>query len=242
MYAITATLVVIAILALTVLSIQPFNHPTSSTSVSSSNAPSFQVLKTNVIVSSAIGCMVLEGIGHTCPTVTTDPFTTPANLKGVELITYQGTDYYAGNLSGFGSSGVWWSNSSIFCVSPQYGSYAACPVNESLPSVSWCSTAASQEDLLSGFRIGVQFDGSWNATAIGYSNSTANRAVDRCYWGNGSGWILVDNWNPNGGAILDLTVQKMDASSGNLTVTENGHVESTVAPYGAVTISQTLVP
>jgi hypothetical protein len=92
------------------------------------------------------------------------------------------------------------------------------------------------------FRINVEYNGPWNATAIGYSNTTANQAFQRCYYGNGDGWILISDWNPSGGAILSLTVQKGDASSGNLTAIGNGQVKSTVAPYGAVTISITAVP
>ncbi|MGD0330243.1 MAG: hypothetical protein ABSB40_07310 [Nitrososphaeria archaeon] len=105
-----------------------------------------------------------------------------------------------------------------------------------------CSPAATQENPLMTFRINVEYNGPWNATAIGYSNTTANQAFQRCYYGNGDGWILISDWNPSGGAILSLTVQKGDASSGNLTAIGNGQVKSTVAPYGAVTISITAVP
>lgn len=253
LYAIVTTGVVVAILALTVVSFQPSNQPSPNRSSvsSSSNESSFQVLKTNVIVNSAVECMVYEGIGHTCPTVTSDPFTTPSSFKGVELIAYQGTEYYAGDLSGLGgfSNGVsttpypsvWFTNSTIFCMSPS-SSYPTCPVAESLPSVSWCSPAANQENPLLTFRINIQYDGAWNGTAVGYSNSTANQSFDYCYWGNGNGWILIEAWNPSGGAILNLTVQKMDASNGNLTAIGNGQVKSTVAPYGAVTVSQTAIP
>jgi hypothetical protein len=250
LYAIVATLVAVAILALAALSSQPSSQTTSNPSTS--NASSFLVVKTNAIVSYAVECMVLEGIGHTCPTVTTNPLTTPSSFKGVEVIAYEGRDYYAGDLSGIGSfvTGVstvpypvvWFTNSSIFCASPLFGKYATCPVNESLPSVSWCSTASNQENPLLTFRISVEYNGTWNATAIGYSNSTANRAIDRCYWGNGNGWVLIEDWNPNGSAILNLTVQKADAGNGNLTVIGGGQVKSTVAPFGAVTISQTAVP
>jgi hypothetical protein len=92
------------------------------------------------------------------------------------------------------------------------------------------------------FRIKVEYAGSWNATAIGYSNMTASEAFLKCYFGNGDGWILISDWNPNGPAILSLTVQKMDASSDNLTAIGMGQVRSAVAPYGAVTISLTAVP
>jgi len=149
---IIAVIAVVAILAFTALSFQPSNQSTSNTSsVSTSNTPSFQVLRTNVTVPYDAGCMVLEQIGHTCPTVTANPETSNSSLRGLELISYQGTDYYAGCFGkgpcGNGSyfngvstvpyPNVWFTNSTIFCVSPLYGNYATCPVNESLPSVYW---------------------------------------------------------------------------------------------------------
>ena len=88
----------------------------------------------------------------------------------------------------------------------------------------------------------MEYNGSWKAIADGYSNSTANQAFLTCYSGNGSGWILIGDWNPNGYAILYLTVQKMDPSIGNLTVLGDGQERSTVVPYGAATISLTAVP
>src|SRR5450759_679897 len=94
---------VFAVLGLTVLSSAPSKQPTSNpASVSSSNTSSFKILETNVSLTDAVGCMVLEYIGHTCPTVMSNPFTTPSAFNGVELISYQGTDYYAGNFSGIG--------------------------------------------------------------------------------------------------------------------------------------------
>jgi hypothetical protein len=105
-----------------------------------------------------------------------------------------------------------------------------------------CSPAASQQNPLMTFTIDVEYNGPWNATAIGYSNGTANQAFLRCYAGDGSGWILISDWNPNGGAILNRTIQKMDATGGNLTAAGNGQVRSTIAPYGVVRMSLTAVP
>jgi len=128
--------------------------PSTSTSVciyAGGAALSFQVLKTNVTVPYGTGCMVLEGIGHTCPTTTASAGTSASTIRDVELAAYQGIDYYAGNFSEgpygpgsyvdgqltFTSTDVWFTNSTIFCASPLYGSYATCPVDEPLPSVSW---------------------------------------------------------------------------------------------------------
>jgi hypothetical protein len=116
---------------------------------STSTASSWQVLKTNVTVSYDTQCMVLYAVGHGCPTMNAN--TNASSLRGVELVAYQGTDYYAGNFSegpygpGPYSNGrpviayhnVLFTNSTIFCVSPSYGDYVVCPYPEPLPIVSW---------------------------------------------------------------------------------------------------------
>jgi hypothetical protein len=79
---------------------------------------------------------------------------------------------------------------------------------------STCSPAANQENPLMTFRIHVEYNGPWNATAIGYSNTAANQAFLKCYSSKGNGWILISDWISTGGAILNLTVQKMDVGSG----------------------------
>ena len=103
----------------------------------------FQVLETNVTVSYDAECLVLQDIGHTCPTVSVgDTGSSASWMRGVELVAFQATDYYAGNFSAgftgpYVSHDVWFTNSTIFCVTPLLGNYATCPVDEPLPSVSW---------------------------------------------------------------------------------------------------------
>jgi hypothetical protein len=132
---------VIALLVVGLLSFQPSNQQTSNTS-SSSNSSSFQLLKINEIVPYDAECNVLGGIGHSCPT--RSAYTNASSLREVELVAYQGTDYYAGNFSvgPFSAPSVTYlevlfTNSTIFCISPPYSNYATCPVVEPLPLVSW---------------------------------------------------------------------------------------------------------
>ncbi len=143
LYIALSVMVVAVFLAVTVLS--SFKPPqVPNTSSVSSHASSFQVLKTNVTIPYRAGCMVLEQIGHTCPTMTANPETSNSSLRGIELIAYQGTDYYAGTFSKGPYAGgnaafpsVWFTNSTIFCISPHYANYPTCPVNEPLPPISW---------------------------------------------------------------------------------------------------------
>ncbi|MGA2874598.1 MAG: hypothetical protein ABSE82_03570 [Nitrososphaerales archaeon] len=120
---------------------------TTNTSSHFSEASSWQVLKPNVIVSYNAECLVLGAVGHTCPTTTrNDSGMDASSLRGVELVAYQGTDYYAGSFSvgpyGPASSVntpwyILFTNSTIFCVTPAFVSYVACPFSEPLPSATW---------------------------------------------------------------------------------------------------------
>lgn len=105
-----------------------------------------------------------------------------------------------------------------------------------------CSSMTTQENPLAGFRVLVNYSGSWSATATGFSNSTANQVFTRCFMGTGTGWILFDNWNPRGASILDVTINKANGSNGNLTATLGGERASTLAPFGSVKVSETEVP
>ncbi len=98
----------------------------------SNGSISWQVLKTNVTVGYDAGCMVLEAVGHTCPTKGAN--TTTSSLTGVELILYRGTDYYVGNFSAgpYGQTivsylTVWFTNTTIYCITPPNDNYSACP-------------------------------------------------------------------------------------------------------------------
>ena len=103
---------------------------TSNSAITTST--SWQVLKTNVTVRYDAGCMVFEAVGHTCPTKGAN--TTTSSLTGVELILYHGTDYYAGNFSAgpYGQTAVsyltvWFTNTTIYCITPPKDNYPACP-------------------------------------------------------------------------------------------------------------------
>ena len=90
---------------------------------------SWQVLKTNVVISQQAACMALEAVGHTCPTADSS-----YQLTGVLLVEYSGTDYYVATLTqGPYNDGpytpdqpitqtrvVWFSNTTVFCINPQY--------------------------------------------------------------------------------------------------------------------------
>jgi hypothetical protein len=97
--------------------------------------------------------------------------------------------------------------------------------------------------------VSVSYSGPWNATLTAYSNSAP--AFTQCYAGDGVGYVYLNDWNPNGSALLVVTAQKLDGSSGNLTLTVEADttgvnltigMSSTVAPYGSASASAGLPP
>jgi hypothetical protein len=104
-----------------------------------------------------------------------------------------------------------------------------------------CSTASSlSPSLIFPFEVVVSYSGPWNATLTAYSGPGA--VFSQCYVGSGTGFMILNDWNPNGTALLEVTAQKLDGSSGNLTVTVNAETNSTIAPYGSVSVSAGLQP
>ncbi len=103
---------------------------------SSPPSQSWAVLKTSVrnSISDDTVCRVLEFIGHTCPTKNAATYV--PSIGNIELVSYQGGVFYAGNFTtgpyGYANSftqTVWFTNSTIFCATPPAGDHPACPTN-----------------------------------------------------------------------------------------------------------------
>jgi hypothetical protein len=126
----------------------------------------------------------------------------------------------------------------------QYASPRSVTVTTTNLGTATCVRAEGQENPLVTFEIQVNYSGPWVALVTGYNPTSANPPIvlSQCYVGNGLGYVLIQDWNPNGQASLNATVQKVDASHGNLTVTLAGIFRSTTTPYGSVTVFETAVP
>ena len=104
-----------------------------------------------------------------------------------------------------------------------------------------CSTASSLSPSLHfAFDVSVNHSGPWNATLTAYSGP--GTVFTQCYTGDGMGFIELNDWNPNGTASLEVLAQKADVGSGNLSLTVNAETNSTIAPYGSVSVSVRLQP
>ncbi len=83
--------------------------------------------------------------------------------------------------------------------------------------------------------------GQFNATVTGYSGS--RQVFSQCYVGANTAeiipWTALDmqNWTS-----VRITAQKMEANNSNLTLSMHGVINSTVAPFGFVSIFPTLYP
>src|SRR5579862_839569 len=90
-------------------------------------------LKTNLTVYYDPACMIIEAFNSSCPTL--DTVNQSPSLKNVTLLFYRYTAYYYGVEYSFdinfvkGTYNVWFTNSSIFCISPKYEDYRTCPLS-----------------------------------------------------------------------------------------------------------------
>lgn len=107
-----------------------------------------------------------------------------------------------------------------------------------------CSTVGNQTDSLDTFNVYVRYTGLWDAIVSGYTYGNATPTFVSCYTGSGDGVISIANWvqNATGGLMLNADIQKMDAGTGNLTVTLGSMIRSTTVAYGSVVVFAIAVP
>jgi len=109
---------------------------TSYSSSESNSAKNFQVINSNLTVYYGTACVVVGLFQLSCPTMNAALHS--PSLSNVELVSSEGFYYYAINFT-FSFNGqpishtVWFTNSTVFCVSPEYGSYNVCPSQVQLP-------------------------------------------------------------------------------------------------------------
>jgi hypothetical protein len=90
----------------------------------------WDVLKENMTVSPDTACVVITAFGFGCPTegnATASPY-----VHDVELLSYQGNQYYMANQTvNTIPYTIWFTNSTVFCISPAFDegpiSYLLCP-------------------------------------------------------------------------------------------------------------------
>jgi hypothetical protein len=97
-------------------------------------------------------------------------------LRNVTIINYRGEELYAINTSsGFDSQPVaytvWFTNDTIFCVSPLLSNYSLCPVHPYIPVIAIGVNSTSSLNETDGIRIDLRI--STNSSGAGFIFSTA---------------------------------------------------------------------
>ena len=108
-----------------------------------------------------------------------------------------------------------------------------------------CSAASNLSPSLHfAFDVTVNYSGPWNATLTAYSApfGSTSAIFTQCYIGSGAGYVVLNDWSPNGTTLLEVSAHKMDGDSGNLTLSVNAASNYTAAPFGSVSASITLSP
>ncbi len=133
------------------------SSPSTSTSVQNSPSIShYKVERENITVSGAAACVPeeLEGLG--CPTGS-------PKLGNVDLISYESSQYYATNFTSYANGqpatyDVWFSGTTIFCVSPIVDEYQPCPTFPTPTSVVSIGTDSYASSTVgsNGLRLEVQ--------------------------------------------------------------------------------------
>jgi hypothetical protein len=106
-----------------------------------------------------------------------------------------------------------------------------------------CPSATTEEYTPSGFRVGVTYQGPWNATVSTFSTpaTTPGYLLSSCrYGGIGTAYVYVPSLDLNGLQTVVGTAHKLDSGNGTLTVTVTygglSRYNSTTLPFGSATI------
>jgi len=129
---------------------------------------SYQVLQRNLTVYYDTACMVVSFEEFGCPTINAAAHS--PSLGNVELISYQGSEFYGinftGSVNGQGFiSTVWFTNSTIFCASPMVSGYPACPTRPQPYSIVVTESSTSVLNSSTGLRLDLQLFSNPNDTS-----------------------------------------------------------------------------
>lgn len=100
------------------------------TPTSNPNTTQWRIVNASLTVYYGAACMVYNTFNFSCPTM--DTANLSPSLKNAQLLKYQGNYYYTLNFSFSWNLKqeryeIWFTNSTVFCVSPSYESYRTCP-------------------------------------------------------------------------------------------------------------------
>jgi|SRR5579872_2292847 len=99
----------------------------------SCGASTLQTIRTNLTIYYSPACLVRETFSQSCPTINT--VDQSPSMSNVSLLYYRYTTfYYSVDFTLYSNNmpttyNVWFTNSSIFCITPKYENYRVCPLS-----------------------------------------------------------------------------------------------------------------
>jgi hypothetical protein len=193
----------------------------ASNSTTSANSTAWIVLNSNATVYGSLACLdtVANLYPVSCPP--TNPGAKSPSLKNVEVISYRGQVLYDANIS-IGVNGqpitwtMWFTNSTIFCVSPSDG-YPLCPTHPNYPTTVIGNPSASALNPSNDLRLDLQLSTTTegiNVTVDEYNTlSTVNNVNLASDWAIYSNSLndICDN------QVAAFAVYQGDYGAGNFT-------------------------
>jgi len=193
----------------------------STTSSSFTNSSAWTVINSNATVYGNLACedtiAMLTPIS--CPPAY--PGAKSPSLN-VEIISYHGEVLYDANIS-IGVNGqpmtwtMWFTNSTIFCVSPSDG-YALCPTHPTYPTIVISTRSASSSNPSNGLRLDLQLSNTTegiNVTVDVYNTlNTVNNVTSASDWA-----IYSNSLNDicGGNEVVAFAVYQGNYGTGNFT-------------------------
>lgn len=90
------------------------------------------------------------------------------------------------------------------------------------------------------YLINVDYPGQWGGVASIKGMAGPSDPSTVCFTGDGNGIVVVDGYTGlTANSTLQVTVNKLDGSNGDLLVTFDSITNSTSAPYGSMTLAGT---
>jgi len=117
------------------------------------------VINTNTTLYYGPACVPVGLFGLSCRTINTASHS--PSLSNVEIISYQGNVLYDMNFT-YGLNGqpvthtVWFTNETVFCISPVFGVNELCPVHPVFPVITIATPASSPTNPTNSLRLDLQ--------------------------------------------------------------------------------------
>lgn len=172
----------------------PNVSPNQSAASPSANSSSWTVIRTNTTLYYGLACTPLGVFELSCPPMN-NALHSPS-LSNVDVVGYRGEELYDVNFS-YNFNGqpltytIWFTNDTVFCVSPSYDGNVLCPVHPIFPTIGITTPSASAINPSNGLRLDLQLSNTTEGinVTVGMYN-TLNRINNVT---SASDWAIYSN-------------------------------------------------